>query len=555
MPHDLVEQGKYGHRSMVIADLATDYFQYLARCFPVMCASDEFHFLPRAQGASHHYDKVDDLSPNRIDECIGELKHWKKQWDLRARHENDLETVIDLELLKANIAGVLIELEMKETWRHNPLLYLKIAFIGLDHALNKPATEKKEREERALSRLDASPRLLRQGAETISEVPESYYQPSLSMINDCRIYLAGLDTRRVHKGVDTFVKGLERVQASLLGFDEHLQRLSPVSEERLNVAGTLEKTLREHFQSRRSLSEIFEIAREEWHTSLEKLQTLQAKIRPDSSWRKLYDAYCPPEVRHLDTLSLYQQEIEKLRAFFRTRGFIHRAWQENLQLCETPIFFRSVRGSASFAAALRGNTEERSVFYLTKQRSAGNDDEGVDLLKKRLHREFRFLCAHETFPGHHMLDAVRRSLKNPVRRQVESPLFYEGWASYAESLLMKYGYVDDPMDALVAWKRRLWRAARGQIDVGLNTGKLSEDSAIELLITVGFSPEEARNQIDRFRINPGYQLCYTLGRYEIAKLRETFKATMDQETFHDALLQGGELPFHLIEKRFARRKI
>ena len=35
-----------------VENLAFQYFDYLARCFPVMCASDEFHFLPRAEDAA-----------------------------------------------------------------------------------------------------------------------------------------------------------------------------------------------------------------------------------------------------------------------------------------------------------------------------------------------------------------------------------------------------------------------------------------------------------------------------------------------------------------------
>ena len=53
------------------------------------------------------------------------------------------------------------------------------------------------------------------------------------------------------------------------------------------------------------------------------------------------------------------------------------------------------------------------------------------------------------FPGIILLDSIRRKLENPVRRQIESPLFYEGWAYYAESLLTEQGYVQNPMEYLV----------------------------------------------------------------------------------------------------------
>jgi uncharacterized protein (DUF885 family) len=161
--------------------------------------------------------------------------------------------------------------------------------------------------------------------------------------------------------------------------------------------------------------------------------------------------------------------------------------------------------------------------------------------------------AHETFPGHHLLDFTRRNLKNSIRAQIESPLFYEGWAYYVESLLSEYGYVSQPLDRLVDHKRRLWRAARCQIDTGLAGGLLKEDQAMKLLASAAFSREEARNQLDRFRLNPGYQLCYSLGRYEFTHLRKTYGSRLGRDVFHREILQGGELPFHLLEKRLAMR--
>jgi hypothetical protein len=553
MRTDLTKEVQENSQALASGALADEYFQYLATCFPVMCASDEFHFLPRAQAAIHCYDKMEDLSPNRMSERIGKLKDYLKQIDLLARQEEHLERFIDLELLKANIAGVLIALETKEIWRHVPLLYLKIAFIGLDQVLTKPASKKKERKERILARLDSIPRLLRQGAANVTTVPETTFRASLSMVIDCQAYLSDLGSSWSRKGGSAFVKGLEKVRSALMAFDAFLLGLSPVPEERFKVERALETTLRKHFLCRRSLSEIFEIALEEWHTGLEQLRRLQGRIDPHKPWQELYAAYCPPEVIHLDTRSLYQLEIDRLRIFFQSRGFGDSTCQERLQLRETPTYLRSIRGAASFGAALSENPEEEDVFYLTTRRSHEYSKERSSRLKKRLHREFRFLCAHETFPGHHVLDAVRRRLNNPVRRQIESPLFYEGWATYAEFLLTEYRYVDDPMDLLVAWKRRLWRAARCQIDVGLNAGKLNKDSAIELLKTVGFSTEETQSQIDRFGLNPGYQLCYTLGSHEITTLEATYGASLGQEAFHEALMKGGELPFHLIEKRIARR--
>jgi uncharacterized protein (DUF885 family) len=79
------------------------------------------------------------------------------------------------------------------------------------------------------------------------------------------------------------------------------------------------------------------------------------------------------------------------------------------------------------------------------------------------------------------------------------------------------------------------------------------DDAVHLLKVCGFSSEEARRQVDRFRLNPGYQLCYSLGCHEFQQLRAAYSSQMDSTRFHNLLLEGGELPFHLIDLRFKKK--
>ena len=531
------------------AELTLHYFDYLSKCFPVMCASDEFHFLPRAQMASQYYDQLDNLDRDLIDECLSTLRKFQNKCDLMAAYENDLEKLTDLELLKANASGLLIELEMNRSWRHNPLLYLKIAFIGLDHSLTKPASGLEERIERASARLRAIPRLLQQAINNIESVPKAYHRAALTMLSDCKNYLTEISQRYADASGGLLTEGLQQTWSALDAFGKFLGTLSPVPDQQLAVS-VLEATLKDHFLSARSLPEVFQIAEEEWQENLEQLKELQANIDPGKSWRELYHAYCPSDIEKIDTISLYQREIERLGHFFREHGFRDVDLSSTLDLCETPTYLRSVRSSASFSAAFSADAREKDSFYVTTQLAEQRGKEAADSVTKRLHREYKFLSAHETLPGHHLLDSVRRKLENPVRRQIESPLFYEGWAYYAESLLAEYGYVNNPMDYLVDCKRRLWRAARCKIDVGLTTGMLDREDSIRLVTSAGFTREEANYQIDHFRLNPGYQLCYSLGRYEIMQLRETYAMKMGLDQFHKQLLEGGELPFHLIEKGF-----
>ena len=156
-----------GHEYRKLAD---SYFDFLAGRFPVMSASDEFDFLPRAETAAKYYDKLDQLESSAIEDAIDDLKGFQKRFAAAHAEGGDLERLIDLKLLQANVAGILIELDTKRSWQYNPLMYLKIAFIGLDHALIKPAGEPTELQERALARLSCIPGILKSGMDTQLEL-------------------------------------------------------------------------------------------------------------------------------------------------------------------------------------------------------------------------------------------------------------------------------------------------------------------------------------------------------------------------------------------------
>jgi uncharacterized protein (DUF885 family) len=383
-------------------------------------------------------------------------------------------------------------------------------------------------------------------------VPETYYQASLLMAEDCKQYLNQIDralSKLFPDHHNVAFKALKNAEASLENLNQFLKSKSPEPDRRFAVS-TLEASLKEHFLSQRTPEEIFAIARQEWLEILEQLESLQTKIDANKTWEELYHAYTPSQTAETEIISLYGDEIDRLRTFFGQNGFSDELLSSPIEINYTPTYLKSVRGSASFAAAFSRDPQEKSYFYISTQFSEQDGKRTDNNLQKRLNREYKMLTAHETIPGHHFLDSFRRKLKNPIRRQIESPLFYEGWASYAESMLIEYGYLDDPLELLVSCKRNLWRSARCQIDVGLTIGKLTKTAAVDLLQTCGFAPAEASRQLDRFRLNPGYQLCYSYGNHEFKRLKQKYGDLLEGKDYYNFLLEGGELPFHLMEKRF-----
>ncbi|MBW2108422.1 MAG: DUF885 family protein, partial [Deltaproteobacteria bacterium] len=405
--------------------LAGDYFQYVAGCFPIMCASDEFHWVPRAQAAARYPNRIDDLSRAAVEECVDTLRRFQKEAQDLARTQKDLERRMDLGLLVSSISALLMDLTTRASWRHNPLLYLKIAFIGLEQAVTaNPSTAGVWRDS-IVARLHGMEGLFAQAMNNLNDVPAHHLQSALAMMRDGNAYLAELARAWERQGNRRALHAARKADAALKVFGQFLKALPPVcrvAADSGQTAAVLQETLTKQFLCPRPLQQILEIAHEEWQNCLDELERLQACIDPGRSWQRIYVEYQPPETAGTDLFTLYSREIGLLRQFFTGCGLAQDPTP--LELRETPVFLRSVRGSGSFSAALGAGSHDKDFFYLTTHLPETPGEQRPEGLKKRLHREYRFLCAHETFPGHHLLDTIRRRLANPVRRQIESPLFY-----------------------------------------------------------------------------------------------------------------------------------
>lgn len=524
--------------------MSRDYFSFLARTFPVMCSSDEFHFMPRAEQAYAWMDRLDDLGSDSIQRTCEAIRSFRTAFK-RACPGSDLQTAIDLDMLAASCNGVLIELEQHRSWKCNPLLYLKIVFIGLDQALNKPCPDHQEHAARLSSRLSQALQVLDQACSNLNTTPASQHAAALNMLEDGQTFLQEAFSLEHPARPKINPQELDRLDRALEKFARFLHARTPVPDSHM-ARNTLEITLRDHFLDSRSLAELESLAEDDYASALSRLKEVQTRLDPHRSWDELYHGLATPDLEARDTLPLYQREIQALQDFFRPSVFAVDPEMAPLELVDTPTYLRRVRSSASFCAALtRG---EPSFFFLSPEPPKSSGQEAARARSQRLNREFHFLTAHETIPGHHLLDARRRSLTNPVRRQLESPLFYEGWATYAETLLREQGYLQGTANEFLEEKRRLWRAARCLIDLRRHSGAYDREQSARLLVRSGFSRPEALTQVDRFQLNPGYQVCYTSGLLELQRLRRAWGPVLGAERFHELVLSLGELPFDHLER-------
>ena len=165
------------------------------------------------------------------------------------------------------------------------------------------------------------------------------------------------------------------------------------------------------------------------------------------------------------------------------------------------------------------------------------------------------LFLHEAIPGHHYQFSLQ--LENTAlpqfRRTPSYGAFGEGWGLYCETLGKELGLYTDPYQYAGALGGELHRALRLVVDVGLHTGKLTREQAIQYLMgNEAISEQGATAEVERYMAWPGQALSYKVGQLKMQELRSRYQKQLgpkfDLRAFHDELLAGGAMPLGVLEQ-------
>jgi uncharacterized protein (DUF885 family) len=163
---------------------------------------------------------------------------------------------------------------------------------------------------------------------------------------------------------------------------------------------------------------------------------------------------------------------------------------------------------------------------------------------------------HEGIPGHHMQISVAQTIPGlpEFRKHGGNSAYAEGWALYAEELGKEVGFYQDPGSDYGRLRSELFRAVRLVVDTGIHDMGWSRDQVVEYMRKSGAIDEPTiQSETDRYISWPGQADSYKLGQLKIRELRERAKQQLgprfDIRTFHDEILNGGNLPLDLLEAR------
>ena len=164
------------------------------------------------------------------------------------------------------------------------------------------------------------------------------------------------------------------------------------------------------------------------------------------------------------------------------------------------------------------------------------------------------LAVHEGMPGHYLQLAHANAEQSTLRAVLGSGPFIEGWAVYGEGMMADQGYMDgNPLFKLTVLKMRLRSITNSLLDIGIQTGGMTRDQAMALMMNTAFQQErEAAGKWVRANLGSVQLLSYFTGYSEHMALRaEAMKRegkAFDLKTYNDAVLAHGSPPIRYVRE-------
>ncbi len=172
------------------------------------------------------------------------------------------------------------------------------------------------------------------------------------------------------------------------------------------------------------------------------------------------------------------------------------------------------------------------------------------------------VSVHEAYPGHYIqFLCLKASPATKIEKVFGSYAFIEGWAHYAEQMMVDEGFgaSGSPVPTLKAAKYRLaqtdealLRICRLCVSIKMHCQGMTVDEATKFFQdNCYYEAKPARQEAVRGTFDPEY-LYYTVGKLEIFKLREDYRkqegANFSLQKFHDEMLRHGAPPIRLLRE-------
>lgn len=476
--------------------------------------------------------------------------------------ELELTDLVDLEILRARLQREAFEIAELRSNQWNPMVWNPGTSLHL--LLSRDFAPLHDRMVSVAGRLEAVPEFLAAARRTLSSMPAIHVETAIGQLRGTRQLIAEVIPAAAAQGDVPIPAGLD-VAADAV--DEHMAWLEeqlPISTRspRLNqrvYAGVLWHSL----DDATSANHLLRDAEQHLDQVTEQLREVAAEYLGESVHaakvvRRALEAVArSAPVDNGTVLPLVRSALEQTTAFVREHDLVSLP-QVDTHVIEMPEIHRGVAVAYCDAP---GPLERSSVpTYVAVSPTPADWDSGR---VESFYREYNGtllhdLTVHEAMPGHVLQLAHAAGLRTPtrVRRFGFSGVFVEGWAVYAEELMLDRGYAPEASrgSALAIRLQQLKMQARMAIntilDIRVHSMDMTEEEGLRLMSFRGFQEEgEAAGKWRRALLTAGQLPTYFVGYRAVRSISDDLRVLhpdWSDRQVHDLMLaHGSPAPRHL----------
>lgn len=258
------------------------------------------------------------------------------------------------------------------------------------------------------------------------------------------------------------------------------------------------------------------------------------------SVRELLDRLGDDHPSNSTIISLAQETLDEATRFVAAHDLV-TLMDDPCVIQEMPEFARGVAVAYCDPPGPLETAEVPTFYCISPTPQGWSADRVTSFYREYNNHMLRNLTVHEAMPGHFLQLAHGRRYRGStrVRSLGFSGPFVEGWAVYAEQVMVEHGF-GGPAVRAQQLKMQLRMAINAILDQMVHCEDMTEADAMALMRERGFQEEgEAAGKWRRAQLSSTQLSTYFVGYSEVSEIAQARPAGVTLKAWHDAMLAQG----------------
>lgn len=546
-------QGKNGTESERLLREADAFVVDLSRHFPTEATE---------MGIHTHDGELDDWSQAGVDRTLAWLSEVEER--LRSFSEKGLRPAeaFDLSVLRHEVGRRKFLLGELPAHKQKPAAYLGLLSRSTNGLLKRDFAPKAERMQKVIARLHKGARLLSVARGQLTEMSQASVDVALRTLpetigffqNDVVEAFADVGGSAGSAQQAELRKASQEMVAALADFGRFLRTEGKAKAVRPFALGEtlFERALLKEEGIEEKVADLLPSAEAELSRLRAEFDKTAALIDPNRSAEEVQASVAQNHPKRHELIDYTASRQAAQAAFLVEHDIVTMPKDVLPRVRETPPFMRATTlASMDTPGPYEKATE--AYYYVTLPDPSWPVAEAEDFLRGAHNRPLiDVVTIHEAFPGHYVQYLWLAKLSK-ARQVVESIANEEGWAHYAEEMMMEAGYATGkPQVRLMQLQDALLRGARFVAGLKMHCKGMTQAQAEVFFHKEGRQMRAVAEVEARRGTQDPMFVLYTYGKLEILKLRRDYEACFGKSTslrkFHDLFLSHGRAPLSMIRQ-------